>query len=740
MKKRILAFALALCMLLCTACTPAPQAEDSTEESAVEETVVPQIRPDILKNENNVVENTEMTIKSNDFQVTLHLAKGIALTSIYDATLAHEYITIPNGLFDYTVDGTVYSSLTDMEVLGAKQEGESVYIRAKSTVLDAVFDLIVSPDPVAPAVQIACYVSNDTDKAQYIAMTYPEILPVTTPGAEENSYVSIPQESGWVGRYDEASVMGFSPAAATAPTKNAEDASGGLPTCVNAMEVLSVYNDQGLGGLFIADVNGEIGTDVPPVHMLMNRKVLEGHCVAQMAAGGFCQMGTIAIGAIRDNDWHQAVDYYNQQHSDRTYVEIPTWLRDAGAIYATNNGGVGGNYLLLKETETLYQRMGSFENLPKMLNKAEAMGTNVLLMVDWYEKATISGEDNVEIGKIASVLTPYWNKGDYIPRSDMGGEEAFKAGIQALHDAGGKLIVYVEPFAVLYFSQIGREKGELWAARNPLGELDATYAGEYTYSMSCAVEEWRNYIVEVCVRLVEEYGVDGIYFDSMGNQWNHSYYTNALGKTSTLQEYNAGFIAMCTETREAIQAINPEAVLLCEAGAPLTQYTDGGLTGDFIWGKTVSNPNITASPIRYGLPQANLYVTGQNMSQLKQSFAAGHNLAVCYYWEGDQAYIRQLVQLRQIYKDALIYGQQDYQPKTESDFVAAYSFKGSENTIATLLNLAGETYTGTVTLNAEYANSTWVNELTGQSYTADADGVLNMELLAEELMVLRLAG
>lgn len=695
-------------------------------------------RPDALTDTNSTVEVSDVVIESNDFSVKIGVSNGIELLSIYDKEIDHEYILTPSRLFKFTSDDTTYSSQNDLKVLGVKEVNDGFAIRAICEKLKTIFDVIVKPDPDAPAVQIEFYISNDSESAKYLSITYPEILPVQLPGDEADARVCIPQEGGWVSQYNEKSTLGFSPDVVSAPTKNAEDASGGLPTCVNAMEVISAYNANGAGGIFIADTNGKHGADIEPVHMLVKYKMLQGYSVAQLKAGEYCQLATIAIGAIRNGDWHQAVDYYNEKRADiTTYPETPAWLRDAGAIYSANNGGAGGNYLLLAETASIYHRLGqSFNNLPSLVTNAKKMGTNVILLVDWYDRAKLTSEDKVASNKIGAVTSTYYNKGDYYPREDMGGAEAFKAGVQALHEAGGKLIVYVEPYVVLKFSEIGREKGERWAARNPQGELDGTYGADYSYSMSCAVPEWREYLVGVCVRLVEEYGVDGIYFDSMGNQWNHSYYTNALGKTSTIKEYNEGFVAMCKETREAIQKVNPEAVVLAEAGASTAEFTDGGLSGDFLWGKTVSDPRIMASPVRYGMPEANLFITGETLSQLKQCYAAGYNLAVSYYWEQHQGYIRDLVMLRQKYKDAMIDGKQEFQPETQNDSVAAYLYAGNENTVVTALNLSGSRYEGTLQLGVQYANTTWVNELTSQSYAADAQGVLNVAMEQEELMVL----
>ena len=286
--------------------------------------------PKVLTEGNDKVEHNEMCIISDDFSVTINVKKGIELTSVYDKKLEHEYISIPNGLFDFTLDEKTYSSQKDLTVLGTKKDEEGFHIRAKSEEAEVTFNLVIKPDPNAAAILMECYVSNDSKETKYIVMTYPEILPVNIPGNKADICAAIPQEGGWVSAYDSNSVLGFSPVVATAPTKNAEDASGGLPTCINAMEVLSVYNKKGEGGLFIANVDGEMGADIAPIHMLINRQLLEGHCVAQLEKGKYCQLSTIAFGAIREGDWHEAVDYYTAKHSNTMeYPDIPTWLKNS---------------------------------------------------------------------------------------------------------------------------------------------------------------------------------------------------------------------------------------------------------------------------------------------------------------------------------------------------------------------------------------------------------------------------
>ena len=62
-----------------------------------------------------------------------------------------------------------------------------------------------------------------------------------------------------------------------------------------------------------------------------------------------------------------------------------------------------------------------------------------------------------EPGGVPPLHPPYFNKGDYIPRADLGGEDALKDGISQIHSRyGGKVVLYVEPFIIFYDSYVAR--------------------------------------------------------------------------------------------------------------------------------------------------------------------------------------------------------------------------------------------------------------------------------------------
>lgn len=686
--------------------------ESTTQESAEE------------NNNKKGDEIKKMRVNNNGLLLEVSVGDGILLESIYDQTIGHEYIMRANALFEYMIDGQSYTSADSVNVISASEENEKINIQAESKEGNLRFSISISKDPKDEAALLDFQITNTGDKQEYVVISYPKLLTVKAPGPVTDTYACVPQEIGWVGRYDASSRMGFAP-----------NPSIGLPTGLNVMEVLSVYNKDGLGGIFIADTNGAIESETPPVNFSIDKTIIEGRSVAQLSPGQTHRTAIVAIGLIRDNDWHAAVDYYNRQHRQRwSFPDIPDWLRESGAVYSAKNAGAGGCYMLLPELTDLKGRIGHFLNLPKLLKDAQAFGTNVVFVSDFYDKADITGE-KIDPKLIGPVGSHYWNKGDYIPREDLGGAKNFKKGIAALHEKGGRIFVYVEPYITLMFSKIGREFGEQWAARNPDGVLDNSYP--YNYTMCAALEAWRAHIRKICVELVEEYDVDGIFLDSMGWQWNHNYMTLADNRVYSLKEYNDGFLAMTVEVREAIKAIKPDAVVLSETGGgPLSRYNDGGWTADFAWGKTISTGKILASPLRYGIPEANIYSNGKNINELQQVYAAGFGLAMSDAWVAQADYIKKLVDLRVQYKDALIYGRQTYQPKTLNSFVAAYVYEGEQNNVITVVNTLELSYKNTITLRKEEANTKWIDALTDIVYVADEQANISVDMPGVSLMVL----
>ncbi len=137
-----------------------------------------------------------------------------------------------------------------------------------------------------------------------------------------------------------------------------------------------------------------------------------------------------------------------------------------------------------------------FEELPTILNQAQALGTNIIYLWDYWQQA------------FRYSMPHYWNKGDYQARADLGGERALKEGIRLVHSQGGKIIFYIEPFIAYVASAIAteNENGEKWQAYNAKGATknQDPYRDEY-YKFLSYHQQWTDHIVKVAKRIIGEY-------------------------------------------------------------------------------------------------------------------------------------------------------------------------------------------------------------------------------------------
>ncbi len=94
-------------------------------------------------------------------------------------------------------------------------------------------------------------------------------------------------------------------------------------------------------------------------------------------------------------------------------------------------------------SDDIKKKLGSFENLPILLDEARKLGGNCIYLVSYW-------------------APDYENKGDYEIRTDLGGGAAFKKGVDVVHAKGGHVIVYLEAFIVTRTSNVGRRWGARW--------------------------------------------------------------------------------------------------------------------------------------------------------------------------------------------------------------------------------------------------------------------------------------
>ena len=382
-------------------------------------------------------------------------------------------------------------------------------------------------------------------------------------------------------------------------------------------------------------------------------------------------------------------------------------------------------------------RFRSFLQLPELLEEARRFGTSIVYLWDYWEGAPDAPD------------SPYWNKGDYIPRGALGGEEALIAGIRAVHAASGRVLCYLEPFIIYERSVIAQQEGAKWAARD---WHDKPYITEPKYDRNIAMvatfAPWQDHVVATAERLVCKYGFDGILLDSVAWQMNQHMRAAAdvSGRVSTSLEYSRAMLALTDRVREAVRGKNRNAVVIGETtSGPIASHWDGGLGGDFsrkLYPDAPWRHQLTGSPVRYARPGVTWFANGIDLNELHQVFAAGHNLALCPSWPHtsmlDAAdHIKQLVTLRQTYKDALVYGHQAYQPRTGFDDVVAYRYRGAAHQLITVVNIGNDERTVDLELRGELDGGLWRDRMRpADNYIARSDRLPGVVMAARSIRVL----
>jgi hypothetical protein len=405
-----------------------------------------------------------ITVGNRNIGLTLNLDGGITIESIRNKATRTEHLAKPSTLFEISAHGTTAASNGGITVDSSERapDGLSLKIGAYANALPLRFGMEVAVPKSESIGLLRVTVTNTGTDRMLVRGVIPKLSGLVTFGPSAQRMGMVPAEIGNAVPLEYASA----PRATLGMTRNPRM---GLPTGMNSMEVASIYDAGGTGGIFFSDVDGDLDNGIEPLQFTLSSEGVSAYWSADLAPGQTAQASRVAIGVHRSGDWHTAVDYYVAQHRPRWHFPVvPAWFRDQGAIYSSTGSGSGGIYMQFPR-QNLKQRIGSFENLVQLLDEAQSFGTNIVYIADYWEGAAgaPSGRE-------------YSNKGDYIPRSDLGGPAAFKEGIRAVHQRGGRVIAFVQPFIILFSSSIGKEKGAEWAGRNEAGELYSHYRNYYS--------------------------------------------------------------------------------------------------------------------------------------------------------------------------------------------------------------------------------------------------------------------
>ena len=297
-------------------------------------------------------------------------------------------------------------------------------------------------------------------------------------------------------------------------------------------------------------------------------------------------------------------------NSDASAVESPQWWKQTRSVYASFDLSGAGGPLMKFPSDDITKRLGTFRNLPVLLDEARKLGCNCVYLISWWHPDYAG------------------NKGDYQIRTDLGGPEAFKEGVDKLQARGGRIILYLEPFIITKTSSVGREYGGEWCMKDSRGNPQRYYGNAKYYLMWPAEGSgWTEYIIGVAERLVRDFGVDGFHLDSYGCQWDLKDH-DPKHKSS----FNHGAINLVKRMRQRIQEINPEAVIILECceRTELLDICDGGQIESGAWLYSpvkVLNEKPWVAEKKY-----KAFTSHYSMQEMDKILDMGYNLSLSPWW------------------------------------------------------------------------------------------------------------
>ena len=291
-------------------------------------------------------------------------------------------------------------------------------------------------------------------------------------------------------------------------------------------------------------------------------------------------------------------------------VQSPPWWRQTRAIYASFDLSGAGGPLMKFPSDDINKKLRTLGNLPILLEEARKLGCSCLYLVSYWHPDYAG------------------NKGDYQIRTDLGGPQAFKEGVEKLHAAGGRIILYLEPFIITRTSKVGREHGLDWCMKDPKGNPQTYYGNAKYYLMWPAQGSgWTDYIIQVAERLVRDFKVDGFHLDSYGCQWDLKD-SDPKHKGS----FNAGAINLVRTMRQRIKRINPDAIIILECceRTELLDLCDGGQIESGAWLYSpvkVLNEKPWVVDRKY-----KAFTSHYSMTEMDKILDMGYNFSLCPWW------------------------------------------------------------------------------------------------------------
>lgn len=298
------------------------------------------------------------------------------------------------------------------------------------------------------------------------------------------------------------------------------------------------------------------------------------HRLPMEKLGDSVDLGPIYTYAYEGN-WKQGAMWLREKRQFLTFRNSPAeWYRQT-------------TILSEESPDRLVRTDGSLYDLPLLLEERHQVGSDMMSLPGFAEPEILGTDLNM------------LNRGDYFyPARNLGGWDAMRLGVEAMHRQGGHLLLYVEGLIVWKRSRIGRSRARDWALMNADGKLTENYRG--FFDMCPAEPGWQDWFARTLADIVRTTGVDGFFMDSMLATDNHRCFNPKHSHAPQVDIWNWGTRRVLARVREEVDKVNPNTILLCEGAGDLArEFIDGTLSHGHAW----SGMTFTVPLLRFLHPQ-----------------------------------------------------------------------------------------------------------------------------------------
>ncbi len=561
----------------------------------------------------------------------LHIghAGGLSLSRFVHKPMDADILTrTENPLFALDIDGRLVSS-RDLSVLKRTQESASpgeckvrIGMRDEPSGLSVELSLRLGTDRELRA---GLYLKNESEETRLVKAAFPLLSGIGWSEGFADDYYMFPYASGAIANHPAKFLSPYGggtgsggswmqPMASYSPSAGGgvylfprdpsggykvlhltrTDASGADPAFAFQGLVFNMLNGQATAGYALL----EPLPDIPGTGMAVS------YMQRELEPGDHWILPTTAIG-VMNGGWQAAMDAYRRWFE--SWCHKRPWPGKLSDRFAMSGDSFAHLYRDKAGYHTELHRWGDlnpldipgyFENTPDLID-----------LTSWWEWDHVTDEymeEMREIARGAGMEFKLWpgrhgetegrhynwgNQGAYGLQGyneRWGGLAAFRQWISDMKARDLGVVLYINEGEACLSSEIGRKHGADWSIMWPEGNYFWPFM---MWEMCVDNPLWRRHLAETCSRIVAETGSDGLFIDEFGgaarichNPGHEHTFAERPGDYVTFQ----GQAEACRQIRQAVDRVDPDAVLLTESTGidVMWQYLDG-----------CGNYDLSASPL-----------------------------------------------------------------------------------------------------------------------------------------------